>query len=80
MALSPRPAAHDDAIADILATVRATAARIDALKDTQGPEHETAKELALTCPQREMGPVNPMSVDRIRRRWIKELVAERQTV
>ena len=43
---SPQPAAHDDAIAEILATVRVTAARIDALQDEPGPGHETAKELA----------------------------------
>ena len=39
-------AAHDDAIAEILATVQATAARIDALQDGPGPARETAKELA----------------------------------
>ena len=43
---SPQPAAHDDAIAEILATVRATASRIEALQDEPGPGHETAKELA----------------------------------
>ena len=43
---SPPPAAHDDSVAEILATVRATAARIDALKDETGPAQETAKELA----------------------------------
>ena len=42
---SPQPAAHDDAIAEILATVRATAARIDALQDEPGPGHETAEAL-----------------------------------
>ena len=43
---SPQPNAHDDAIAEILATVRATAARIDALQDEPGPGHETAEALA----------------------------------
>ena len=42
---SPQPDVHDDAIAEILATVRATAARIDALQDEPGPGHETAKAL-----------------------------------
>ena len=42
----PQPNAHDDAIAEILATVRATAARIDALQDEPGPGHETAEALA----------------------------------
>ena len=49
-ALSPQPTAHDeardDAIAEILTTVRATAARIDALQDETGPAHETAEALA----------------------------------
>ena len=45
-AKSPQPDAPDDAIAEILETVRATAARIDALQDETGPAHETAKELA----------------------------------
>ena len=45
-AASPQPAAHDDAIAEILATVRATAARIDALQDETGPAHGTAEALA----------------------------------
>ena len=49
-ATSPQPAAHDDtrddAIAEILATVRATAARIDALQDKREPAHETAEALA----------------------------------
>ena len=39
---SPQPAALDDAIAEILATVRAVASGIDALQD----EPRTAKELA----------------------------------
>ncbi len=43
---SPQPAAHDDAIAEILATVRATAARIDALQDEPGSGHEAAEALA----------------------------------
>ncbi len=43
---SPQPNAHDDAIAEILATVRATAARIDTLRDETGPKHETAEALA----------------------------------
>ena len=43
---SPQPGAHDDAIREILETVRGTAARIDALQDDPGPGHETAKELA----------------------------------
>ena len=43
---SPQPAAHDDAIAEILATVRTTASRIDALQDEPGPGHETAEALA----------------------------------
>ena len=42
---SPQPVAHDDAIREILETVRATAARIDALQDAPGPESETAKAL-----------------------------------
>ena len=45
-ATSPQPDAHDDAIREILATVRASAARIDALQGTPGPEHETAEALA----------------------------------
>ena len=43
---SPQPPAHDAAIAEILATVRTTAARIDTLQDTLGPGHETAEALA----------------------------------
>ena len=47
---SPQPAAHDDArdeaIQEILDTVRATAARVDALQDTPAPAHETAEALA----------------------------------
>ena len=43
-AASPRPHAHDDAIREILETVRA--ARIDTLQDEQRPEHETAEALA----------------------------------
>ena len=47
---SPVPAAHDDmrdeAVQEILETVRATAARIDALQDETGPAHETAEALA----------------------------------
>ncbi len=42
---SPQPDAHDNAIAEILATVRATASRIDALQDARLPKHDTAKEL-----------------------------------
>ena len=45
-AMSPQPDAHDDAIREILETVRATAARIDALEGASGPEHETAEALA----------------------------------
>ena len=45
-ASSPQPGAHDDAIREILETVRATAARIDALQDAPGPEQETAEALA----------------------------------
>ena len=41
----PQPAAHDDAITEILATVRAMADRIDALQDRLGPDHETAEAL-----------------------------------
>ena len=41
-----RDDAHDGAIAEILATVRATAARLDALQDASGPEHETSEALA----------------------------------
>ena len=44
-ATSPQPGAHDDAIAEILTTVRATAARIDALQDGPGPGHDTAEAL-----------------------------------
>ena len=43
---SPQPAAQDNAIAEILATVRATASRIDALRDEPGPGHDTAEALA----------------------------------
>ena len=43
---SPQPGAHDDAIGEILETVRTTAARIDALQEAPGPEHETAETLA----------------------------------
>ena len=45
-AASPRPRAHDNAIREILETVRATAARIEALEETPGPEHETTEVLA----------------------------------
>ncbi len=45
-AASPQPGAHDDTIQEILETVRATAARIDALQESAGPEHETAEVLA----------------------------------
>ena len=44
-ATSPRSHAHDDAIREILETVRATAARIDALQEPAGPEHETSEVL-----------------------------------
>ena len=43
---SPQPGAHDDAVREILETVRATAARIDALEEPPGPEHETTEVLA----------------------------------
>ena len=43
---SPQPNADDDAIAEILATVRASAARIDALQDTPAPARDTAEVLA----------------------------------
>ena len=42
----PEPDAHDDAIAEILKTVRAMATRIDALQDETGPAHDTAEALA----------------------------------
>ena len=45
-ATPPQPDAHDDAIAEILATVRATSARIDALQDETGSAQETAEALA----------------------------------
>ena len=45
-AQSPQPGAHDEVIREILATVRALAARIDALQDAPGPELETAEALA----------------------------------
>ena len=45
-AASPRLHAHDDAIREILSTVRAIATRIAALHDVPGPEHETAEALA----------------------------------
>ena len=49
-ATPPQPAAHEDArdatIREILATVRATASRIDALQDETGPARETAETLA----------------------------------
>ena len=44
-ASSPQPGAHDDAIREILETVRATAARINVLQDALGPESETARAL-----------------------------------
>ena len=44
--MPPQPDAHDEAIREILETVRATAARIDALQDAPGPEHESAEVLA----------------------------------
>ncbi|MDE0389109.1 MAG: hypothetical protein OXI75_10465 [Rhodospirillales bacterium] len=43
---SPQPCARDDVIQEILETVRTTAARIDALQEAPGPEHETAEALA----------------------------------
>ena len=43
---SPHPDAHDDVIREILETVRATAARIDALENAPGPADETADALA----------------------------------
>ena len=45
-ATSPQPDAHDDAIREILETVRAMATRIDALQDAPGTEHVTAEALA----------------------------------
>ena len=45
-ATSPQPDAHDEAIREILETVRATAARIEALQNAPGLEHETAEALA----------------------------------
>ena len=45
-ATSPQPGAHDEAIREILETVRATAVQIEALQDTPGPDHETAETLA----------------------------------
>ena len=45
-ATSRQPDAHDDAIREILETVRATAARIDALQDAPAPEHEKTEALA----------------------------------
>ncbi len=45
-ATSPQPGAHDEATREILETVRATAARIDALQEMPGPEHETTEVLA----------------------------------
>ena len=45
-ATSPPPDAHDDAIREILAEVRAAAARIDELHDAHRPEPETAEALA----------------------------------
>ena len=44
-ATSLQPGAHDDAIREILETVRETAARIDALQELAGPEHETSEVL-----------------------------------
>ena len=43
---TPHPDAHDDVIREILETVRATAARIDALENAPGPADETAEALA----------------------------------
>ena len=45
-ATSPQPGTHDDAIQEILETVRVTAARIDAIRDAPGPDHEAAEALA----------------------------------
>ena len=45
-ATTPQPDAQDDAIREILETVRATAARIDTLQESAGPEHETTEALA----------------------------------
>ena len=53
-----QPAEHDDAIQEILATVRATAARIDALQDRTTPTNGTAEELA-----RETAALNQAVVD-----------------
>ena len=46
LATSPQPAAHDDAMQEILETVRATAARIETLEDAHDPKQETAETLA----------------------------------
>ena len=46
-AASPHPHVHDDAIREILSTVRTTAARIDALQGASDPEHEPAEARAL---------------------------------
>ena len=43
---SPPPDPHDDAIREILETVRATAARVDAIQEGPGAENETAQALA----------------------------------
>ena len=45
-ATSPQPSAHDDAIREILETVRAMATRIDAFQGMPGPEDKTAEALA----------------------------------
>ncbi len=42
---SPPPDPHDDAIREILETVRATAARVDSIQDGPGAENQTAQAL-----------------------------------
>ena len=43
VAAFPQAVAHDDAIREIIETVRATAARIDALQGASDPEHEPVR-------------------------------------
>ena len=46
VAASSQRGPHDAVVQEILETVRATAARIDELRDVPGPEHEAAEALA----------------------------------